>query len=73
MRPDRPGPEEMTVRLEPRHADAILAALEWALNAKDPPLDLGPGIRRASVEEAGRRIESVADLYRQGIRGPDVS
>lgn len=53
------------VELRPQDADAILAALEAALNAE---LDFGPGIRSHNVEEAGRRIEAVADLARRGIR-----
>ncbi len=59
---------EVSVCLRPVDCDAILAALEWAHNHED--LDLGPGLHRRNVEEAGRRIEAVADLARQGIPNP---
>lgn len=66
--------ETMVVRLREVDADSILAALEWALNNERPDesgqtLDgfLAPGLYRRGVEEAARRIESVAALRRQGI------
>ncbi len=59
-----PNDEGVTVQLRPVDCDAILAALEAALNAG---LNFGPGLHTRNVEEAGRRIEAVADLARRGI------
>lgn len=60
--------EGFPVMLRQQDTDAILAALEWALNQEDPELELGPGIHRSMVVEAGRRIESAAEMDRRGIR-----
>jgi hypothetical protein len=69
---------EFNVKLSLGDADHILAALEWALSQPflivcecgerhQRKLDLGPGLRESGVERAGRKIEAVADLARQGI------
>lgn len=55
----------MSVELRPVDADSLLAALEWAVN--HPDLDMGSGLHREGAIEAGRRIESVADLHRFGV------
>jgi hypothetical protein len=74
-----PHPTDSTVvvHLRPVDADAILAALEWALNHDDmqgQTLDeyIGSGLHRRNVEEAGRRIESVAALALRGVENRDI-
>jgi hypothetical protein len=57
---------DMQVGLRLVDADALLACVEWALNREE--LNLGPGIHPRNVEEAARRIESVADMARREIR-----
>lgn len=55
---------DMVVGLRHQDADALLAAVEAALNAG---IDFGPGMPARVVEEAARRVESVAALARRGI------
>ena len=61
-------PDDFTVRLTLQDADHLLALAEWALNRND--LDLGVGLRRWAAEEAARKIEAQADMYRRGVQTP---
>lgn len=65
---------DMRVALSDQDADCLLATAEWALNHECGGLNdvsLAEFVRqiggRTAVERAARKIESVADLKRQGI------
>lgn len=74
-------PSDIPIKLSIQDADHLLAAVEWALGhdcnggENESTLDeyIAPGLRRWPIEEAARKIESVAAMQRQGIVADDLS